>query len=585
MGRHPRILLKLLLASSAFALPATALAQSTTAPTREEITRLPETQLPSNGGQRLTVEGGVERAPCPLGDAGYANIKLRLSGVEFAHLQGADAAQLKSSYARYIGQEIPLSTVCEIRDEAATLLRSMGYLAAVQVPPQRIEDGQIRFDVLMAKIVGFQVRGNAGRSERRIARYLEAIKAQPVFNIVAAERYLLLARDLPGFDVRLTLRPAGTVPGEVVGEVQVVRSPVELDVNVQSLGSHAVGRVGGIAQLRLNGVFGAGDRTSLGYYATNDFKEQHVLQVGEEVRVGREGLVLAANLTHAWTHPDLALNLRSRALVATFEARYPILRRQTRNIFVSSGFDLIDQQIDIAAARFSQDRLRVGWIRGDFDILDPESLSSLKGYSLAEPHWRLGGNAELRKGVGLFNASKRCVGGLCTGIAPSHVEGDPRAFVLRGAISGEFRPTPKLGVALSVRGQYTPHPLLSFEEFSAGNFTIGRGYDPGAIIGDRGVAVASELRYGSLVPRSNHGLALQGYGFVDSAWVWNQDSSAGNNPDRLVSAGLGLRTVFGDKFTLDVAGAAPLTRIGAQTKRGDIRLLVNLTMRLAPWKW
>lgn len=566
-------------------LPATAIAQSAAAPTREEITRLPDSPLPRSAGQRLSVEGGVERAPCPLGEASYATIKLRLNSVEFANLKGVDATQLRASYARYLGQEIPLSTVCEIRDEAATLLRSMGYLAAVQVPPQRIEDGQIRFDVLMAKMVGFQVRGNIGRSERQIARYLEAISAQPVFNILAAERYLLLARDLPGFDVRLTLRPAGTAPGEVIGEVQVVRTPVELDVNVQSLGSHAVGRVGGIAQLRLNGVFGAGDRTSLGYFATSDFKEQHVVQLGEEVRVGREGLALAANLTHAWTHPELTLDLRSRALVATLEARYPLLRRQTRNILLSSGFDLINQKIDVAAARFSQDQLRIGWIRGDFDLLDPASIASIRGYSAAEPRWRLGGNAELRQGFALLNATKRCVAGVCSGIAPSHVEGDPRALVLRGAVSGEFRPAPKLGFALSARGQYSRHPLLSFEEFSAGNFTIGRGYDPGAIIGDRGVALASELRYGSLVPQSNRSLALQAYGFVDSAWVWNLDSTAGNNPDRLVSAGLGLRTVFGDKFNLDLAAAAPLKRIGAQTQRGDIRLLVNLTMRLAPWKW
>ena len=55
------------------------------------------------------------------------------------------------------------------------------------------------------------------------------------------ERYLLLARDIPGYDVRLTLRPAGTNPGEVIGDVQVSYTPVEVDVNVQNYGSKAVG--------------------------------------------------------------------------------------------------------------------------------------------------------------------------------------------------------------------------------------------------------------------------------------------------------------------------------------------------------
>ena len=62
-----------------------------------------------------------------------------------------------------------------------------------------------------------QVRGDAGNNERLLQRYLSKLDDQPVFNIVDAERYLLLARDIPGMDARLTLRP-GSVPGEVVGE-------------------------------------------------------------------------------------------------------------------------------------------------------------------------------------------------------------------------------------------------------------------------------------------------------------------------------------------------------------------------------
>jgi hypothetical protein len=62
----------------------------------------------------------------------------------------------------------------------------------------------------MAKLVSIRVRGDAGRSERIIARYLEKLTRQEVFNRDEAERYLLLAGDLPGFDVRLALRrPAG----------------------------------------------------------------------------------------------------------------------------------------------------------------------------------------------------------------------------------------------------------------------------------------------------------------------------------------------------------------------------------------
>ena len=54
-----------------------------------------------------------------------------------------------------------------------------------------------------------RVRGNAGRAERTIAGYLNKLTEQEVFNRYDAERYLLLAGDLPGYHVRLALRSAG----------------------------------------------------------------------------------------------------------------------------------------------------------------------------------------------------------------------------------------------------------------------------------------------------------------------------------------------------------------------------------------
>src|SRR3546814_13136974 len=74
---------------------------------------------------------------------------------------------------------------------------------------------------------------------------MEALKGKPVFNVRDAERHLLLARDLPGYDVRLGLRPAATAPGEVVGEVQSVGPRVGLEINVQTSRSNADGRFGG----------------------------------------------------------------------------------------------------------------------------------------------------------------------------------------------------------------------------------------------------------------------------------------------------------------------------------------------------
>ena len=94
---------------------------------------------------------------------------------------------------------------------------------------------------------------------------------------------------------------------------------------------------------------------------------------------------------------------------------------------------------------------------------------------------------------------------------------------MRGALSGEFRPMPSFTIALGLRAQWSGDPLFAFEEFSAGNYTAGRGYDPGALLGDSGIGLQAELRYGNVNPAGPTDFAFEPYVFFDQAWVWNED--------------------------------------------------------------
>ena len=128
--------------------------------------------------------------------------------------------------------------------------------------------------------------------------------SQEAFNANEAERYLLLARDIPGLDVRLTLQPLtaeqGGAPGDVVGVFDVVNTPLLIDTNIQNFGSKAIGRFGGLARVRINGLTGLGDETMLSAYATQDFDEQIVASGYHEFKVGSEGLTLGLSATRAW---------------------------------------------------------------------------------------------------------------------------------------------------------------------------------------------------------------------------------------------------------------------------------------------
>lgn len=571
---------------AAFASPA--MAQAVAAPTREELRAVPLEAEPRASAARLSVEGGVERGPCPLAEPSLAALRVSFSRVRFDGLSAIDPALLDGTWQDMAGQDLPLASLCDVRDRAATALRAMGYLAAVQVPPQRIEKGgEVRMDVLVARLVEVQARGDTGRSEKVIAAHLDKLSARPWFNLREAERHLLLLGDLPGYDVRLTLRPAGRAPGEVIGDVMVTRQPVELVAGVQNLGSRATGREGAFARLVLNDVTGMGDSTAISLFNTFETREQTVAQLAHSLALGGDGLRLSGGLVWGRSRPATAGGrFRSETLIGNIALSWPLLRRQSRSINLSGGLELADQSVDFAGTRLSKDKLRIAYARLDHEAVAAGSLVGAGGYSASEPRWRLAGAVEARQGLSALGASKDCTPiaqCLPPRTALSDLMADPSAFVLRVEGTFEYRPSPRLAFVLSPRAQYSPDRLLGFEQYSLGNYTIGRGLDPGTVMGDSGLGGSLELRIGNLRPRTEKSIVLQPYAFLDAAWAWSNDGGVTRDPARVTSAGGGVRLRWGDRIDANLLLAAPLKRAGLQARRGDVRVLFTLAARLLPW--
>lgn len=562
-------------ATLAFAsLPQLASAQVAGPPSRDELRGITG-QAPA-APSRLSIKGDVERSPCPLDDPQYADIKVTISEVTFNNLKEVSPDELGETWKPLVGTAQPISVLCEIRDAAGTMLRNKGYLAAVQVPTQKIENGQVRMEVIYARIAAVRARGETRGAERKLEQYLSALTGDQVFNQRRAERYLLLARDLPGYNVQLTLKPAGTGAGDLVAEVSVLREPYAVDLTVQNLSSEATGRFGGQVRAQFFGLTGMGDATTLSYYATSDFSEQHILQGSHEFRPGSKGLIVGGQLTYAWTKPDVAglpanVKLDARTLYASLYARYPLQRSLSRNIWLSGGFDLVNQDVDLIGP-LTRDKIRVAWSRLDLDAVDT---------SHAVPKWRVSSSLELRQGLSILDATKPCTGPGCATQTPaSRGDGSPSATVVRW--QGEYeRAVGRISFLLAPRAQYAFKPLYSFEEFSAGNFTVGRGFDPGELIGDNAVGATAELRGPRLPFGSSRSIRIQPFVFADAAWVWNKGVPGS---ERLTSAGGGIRSDIGSRFRLEATLAVPLEKVGLQASRSDPRFLVTLTTRLLPWR-
>jgi hemolysin activation/secretion protein len=547
------------IAAAALGVGAPAQAQPAAAPpSREQLN--PSARVPPPPARTGDLFAPVATGPCPLANS---PAKFTLKAVRFSGQPVLRPDELAPSYAEFVGREVPVSTICEVRDRVVRTLFDHGLLARVNIPPQTIAEGTLTLEVLAAHVVNVRVRGDAGHAQTAVERYLGKLRGMNPFDMRVAERYLLLANDVPGARVRAALRPSSNgEPGAVDLDVTVSAKTVDAVANIQNLESDAIGPWGGLARIDVQDITDLGERTSVIGYHTLASDEQWVAQVIEEARLGSDGLVARGSLVYGETRPGGAakpLDLLSRSFVGEAELAYPIVRMRRRNLNAAVGLDVIDQSTDVSDVHLFEDDLRVLYLR-----LDGDDRLDLMSRPI-----QLSGSLGVRKGLEDLGASSRGSAML------SRPRASPEGWALRGSLRASAVVVGKLQAALQVQGQYARDALLSYEQFALGDLTVGRGYNPAAVLGDSGVGGSFQLGYGPLPVRRL--VLARPYVFYDAGHV--HENGLASIPDRtLTSAGLGVTLRLANRANLDLAYAVPFQAPFPGQSRPPPRILVNLTV-------
>lgn len=553
------------LSSAALLAAAPAVAQ-VALPSRQQLD--PANAAPIAAAPRGDLFKGVEAGPCAFRDS---PIRVTLRTVD---VQGAGAATLAlsdqaltSTYAEFIGREAPLSVVCDIRDRVASLYLRRGLLANVIIPEQRIADGRLTLSVVEARIGSVNYHGDAGPAQKQVVRFLNQLRGMTPFDLDVAQRYLLLASDVPGVRIQSALKPSPLGQGVLDLEVAISRDAIDGSVVTQNYGSKTVGRDLTLARLDLNGLTPLGERTSILGYGTLSSDEQRVIQVAERFYIGADGLTADLSGAWGWTKPGdvlKPLDLEGASFAGNVRLTYPLVRHRNRNLNIGVGLDWIDQKVEFGGglAVLTEDHLRVFFLRLDGHY----APASLAAHSVA-----MTGVVELRQGSNGLGASRYGE------LSASRLLGKPKATVFRteGEIGGRLA-GPVIG-KLNLLWQHTDDPLLSYEEYGVGNLTIGRGYDPSAASGDRALAASLEV---STVPLPFNGgrAAWRPYAFYDLAELTNLGLGAGKLD--LTSAGVGVRAQLTSRVALDLAWAKPFDSPFGVGDAPSSRLLVSLSAAL-----
>lgn len=547
----------LLLGGAVLAMPAAA----QVLPNRQQLNPAQQTPIPA--APRGELFRDMEAGPCPFAGS---ELKVTLSGVEFHGNNGKLALsddRLRLAYADLLGKEVPLATICTIRDRVASLYLRRGVLASVEIPQQRIADGKLVLLVTEAHVSSVSYHGDVGPAQRQVERYLDKLKGMTPFDLNVAQRYLLLASDIPGVIVQASLKQAPGGKGAVDLDIAVSRTPVTASFSVNNGGSQSIGRDLATARVDYNSFTPFGERTTIVGYGTITSPEQRVIQLTESVKLGGEGLQLDLSGSFARTRPGAALkplNLLGNSFAGNARLTYPLLRHRRYNLNLSSGLEWIDQKVEFGGgiATLTDDKLRVFFARLD-GHLAPRELAS---HSVAAT-----GSLEIRKGINGLGATP------FGNKVASRAGGHPDATVVRAELAVGGRLFGPITASVSTSWQYTDTPLLSYEEFAAGGLSLGRGYDPSAASGDR--ALGSSLEISTAPFQFAKRSVFRPYAFLDAVRLTN----IGPGADRttLRSAGYGIRAQIGPWFSIDAAWAHPFDPVAKGAAKPGDRFLVSLT--------
>jgi len=501
----------------------------------------------------------------PLPDSLRA-IRVTLKEIRIESATALPGNALQARADSYVGREITGSDILELASSLTAMYRNAGYiLSLVVVPPQSLAESTLTLRVVEGYIDRVNVQAGPGVSahvQEQLMRIGEKIQASRPLESAVLERYLLIANDFPGMELRSVLAPSQS-PGAADLTLAANVKTVEGFASIDNYGSKYLGP----GQLTLgvvgNQLLGVNDQWRFVGVGTGN-SEMSYTQLSYSQLVGGEGLRLSAAVSRARTQPGDVLtpfDVHGSADTVTLSAAYPLLRTRNESLTARASYDHSDVHTEVLGTRVIEDRIRALRVGLSWRVLD-----SLDGQNTLD--------VDFSQGLGGTQASdvlKSRVG--AKGVFNKFTFDYERSQPLASNFS----------FSVGAGGQWANTPLLSSEQYALGGRRFGRAYEPAELVGERALAFRIEPRYAGAAASMPGLRSWQLFGFYDIGKVWKVGSVAPGTPasQSLASAGLGLRFFFEKNVVAALEVAWPLTKSIASYQSGgkDPRLLGSLLAR------
>jgi hemolysin activation/secretion protein len=501
--------------------------------------------------------------PAQTAPPGAEAVRFRLRGLTVDGMSVYTLEDWRAEYYRLLGRQVSLADIYAFANAITARYRNDGYLLSqVIVPPQAVEEGAVRLQVIEGYVAAVRIEGDAPPPLLRA--YAERIAAQRPLTAVALERNLLLMNDLPGGFARALLAPSATQPGASDLIVQYSSQRVGGGISVDNRGGRALGPLRGTVELEQRGLLGWGDRTGVRFVAA-EHGEMKYFSLTHDQALNSQGTRVGLNWNRVRSRPDtgtsfIPLDLETESDSGALTLSHAMKRSRSENLYLRAALTAHNGETMLFGVRDTADRIRALRLGLTYDLAD-----TWRGVNIVD--------AELSQGFEGAGSSKAGDPFL------SRTQGQP-AFTKLALYGARLQP---LAAGFSVLGAITAQvafdDLLAPELFSFGGEQFGRGYDPSELVGDHGAALKLELRYtlnGGIGPV---GVGATFYGFYDTGFVRQRSPGGLEARQTASSAGLGLRYDVGRYVSGYLEYAKPLTRIVAAEGNRDARGYAGLSLR------
>jgi hemolysin activation/secretion protein len=442
-------------------------------------------------------------------------------------------------YKDFIGKEITIVDLFNIAQMIEQTYHEAGYfLMQVFVPVQVIDDGVAKIVIINGHVSNLDVSSISDRYQKIILSIMNPVVNKKDLTRQLLERKLLLVNKLAGLRVEATLSP-GSETGSTVLILEGKESLVSGQVSVDNHSSRSIGHESALLYVSTNSLLHAGESVYAavgGHPSVKDITSHQPIQIlglaGINIPIGDDGLLLNLEASLSENHP--------RGNITTLEARgrmhrwqagvsYPLILNRQQQLIVNFQYDYVDEIFQSE-------------VTGNRTTLTHDSLRTFR-IGLNDFHQNVFGgqmfvNAHLSQGIDMFGARDAN----SSGASLSRTGAEPEFTKIDSYFSYNRALPLNLYGSLTAKGQLSlSGSLLVPEQFSIGGADFGSGQDTGAVIGDEGFAVRSELSRPISVPNELLFFGLRPYVFFDYGRVYKRSPTAAEDKNTTVAnSGLGL---------------------------------------------